>query len=300
MKRWGLALWALAAATARAAGPESFSIVVLPDTQKYSDQYPATFEAQTAWVVSNREAFNIRFVTHLGDIVEHTGATNEWERADRAMDRLDGHVPYGACMGNHDVDPLYLHLFGPARYTNYPWYVGASSNGLNHAQRFEAGSQRFLHLTLEYGVPDPALAWARSVLAAHPDVPTVISTHDALGLVWRNPPGQRIHDELVMKFPQVFLVLNGHTHGEFQQVGTNAVGRGVAELLSDYQNGPEGGGGRLRILRFEPASNRIEVLTYTPTLNAYERDADSQFTYAATFTNGVDILGRLAEPAPLR
>jgi hypothetical protein len=53
--------------------------------------------------------------------------------------------------------------------------------------------------------------------------------------------------------------------------------RTVYTLLADYQGRANGGDGWLRILRFVPASNRVEVQTYSPWLDAYETDTDSEF-----------------------
>ena len=38
---------------------EDFVIIPIPDTQGYSENYPATFNAQTQWIVDNRDAWNI-------------------------------------------------------------------------------------------------------------------------------------------------------------------------------------------------------------------------------------------------
>lgn len=46
-----------------------FSVVLLPDTQNYSESFPESYTAQTEWIVKNRDKENIRFVIHLGDIV---------------------------------------------------------------------------------------------------------------------------------------------------------------------------------------------------------------------------------------
>src|SRR6185436_1311861 len=40
----------------------------------------------------------------------------------------------------------------------------------------------------------------------------------------------------------------------------------------------KGGNGWLRLMKFSPANNTISVKTYSPTLNQYETDANSQFT----------------------
>ena len=49
-------------------------------------------------------------------------------------------------------------------------------------------------------------------------------------------------------------------------------------MLADYQDRASGGEGWLRILRFVPADNKVYVQTYSPWLNRFETDADSEFT----------------------
>ena len=67
-----------AGAAGPAPAPEgSFTVVVLPDTQDYADggspsgDYSGqeVFAALTQWIVGNREAQRIVFVSHVGDIV---------------------------------------------------------------------------------------------------------------------------------------------------------------------------------------------------------------------------------------
>ena len=45
--------------------------------------------------------------------------------------------------------------------------------------------------------------------------------------------------------------------------------RKVYQLLADYQAGPEGGQGYMRLLHFDQDQNRIIVNTYSPYLNDY-------------------------------
>ena len=53
-----------------AAPEESFTIVLLPDTQNYAEKYPETYIAQTLWIRERRKVDNIKFAIHLGDIVQ--------------------------------------------------------------------------------------------------------------------------------------------------------------------------------------------------------------------------------------
>ena len=104
-----------------------FTVAVLPDTQFYSQTYPETFKAQTRWVVANRVAENIAFVSHLGDIVQTGSSTTQWTNADAAMDILDGNlaatpdglIPYSATIGNHDYRTMYTKPNGATLYQQY-------------------------------------------------------------------------------------------------------------------------------------------------------------------------------------
>ena len=76
---------------------------------------------------------------------------------------------------------------------------------------------------------------------------------------------------------QVARVPQRYTVRDIQNVVNNHT---VHQLLADYQDRASGGEGWLRILRFVPAEDRVYVQTYSPWLNRYEQDADSEFTLA--------------------
>ncbi|MFG0260660.1 MAG: DNRLRE domain-containing protein, partial [Phycisphaerales bacterium JB041] len=296
---------------------------VLPDTQFYSQRAEWTyhFEAQTRWTVEHIDEWDIAFLSHVGDIVQNGSQTAEWQRADAAMDRLDGALPYAAVIGNHDWASTgnkdastanYLANFGPHRYAGRPWYVGSDARGLNHAQLFEGGGRTFLHLTLEWR-PDwksEALAWAQSVIDAHPGVPTIISSHEHLTDAHgghRSASGENVFNRLVRSNDQVFMVLNGHyttgaEFGEHYEVHLNDYGRPVFEMLADFQRRPEGGDGWLRLLEFLPEDNRLEVHTFSPSredrgLSAWETDAGSRFGFDLDFD---ERFSPPVDPVPFR
>ncbi len=317
-----LALVVIVAAAGLAAAEEEFSIILLPDTQKYAESYPEIFVSQTEWIVSNVEALNIAFVTHLGDIVEHGGFgpggsgdnSIEWDRANAALSLLDGHVPWGLVLGNHDFDLWYapsagsqyfLERFGAPRFTDQPWFGGWSPDGYNSAQFFVGGGRRFMNLHLVPDVPPWALAWAQSMIAANPGVPTMISTHiymkengrtrfpymNMYDPNWGGISGNAIFDQLVKPNPQVFLVVCGHIAFERFQTSLNDLGQPVLEMLTDYQLRPLGGNGLLRILRFIPDANTIHASTYSTWYQTYETDADSEFTISFDFSRLGPVAG---------
>jgi hypothetical protein len=84
-------------------------------------------------------------------------------------------------------------------------------------------------------------------------------------------------------YQNLFLMLCGHNPGEGRRTDVYN-GNTVYTLLADYQSRSNGGNGWLRVLEFDPVADEIRVKSYSPTLDQYETDADSQFTlpYAMT------------------
>jgi alpha-tubulin suppressor-like RCC1 family protein len=301
-----------------------FTIIALPDTQHYVDT-PANywhFEAQTQWIVNNRNALNIVFTTHEGDMVEHKTNVTEWETARRIMSTLDKAnpaMPYSIAWGNHDAigagDSLwetYFGLtsgqnFGVSNFVDYPWWGGnfglkSPTQNENNYQLFSAGGDNYVVIHLAY-MDAPLLAyettlaaetgddgtvvnakarlrWVDSILKAHPNRKAILTTHDFIRFDgMRTASANFIWDQVIIPNPNVFLIMNGH------QLGTQAEacrsefinGRWCHQLLANYQGRQNGGNGWLRILDFSPSEKRIRVKTYSPSLNQYETDSNSQF-----------------------
>jgi len=279
-----------------------FTIVFLPDTQKYviNPAYAPIFTAQTQWIVDQREALNIVFVTHAGDICDTYNSVSEHAYAAQSLSRLDGVVPYGLLPGNHDQPTTLYNTYWPyIQYQYEPWYGGhypANGND-NSFQRFSAGGVDFLIVHLQFAPGADVIAWADAVLKAHPNHKAILTTHGFLDIdgdrnVEVMGSTQYIWDGLVVPNDNVLFVLCGHMHGEYTR--TDIVnGRPVHQLLADYQNYPEGGQGWLRVMRFVPADNTVYVHTYSPHLNSYQTDADSAFRLDFPM-NGFAPLGTMA------
>jgi len=293
---------------------EDFTLIALPDTQFYScgaacpaqGGNPATFTAQTQWILDNLNVLNIEFVTQLGDCTQNGdngGNPVEWEVASNAFGIIEDPVttlladgiPFGIAVGNHDQSPIgnpdgtttfYNQYFGEAHFAGRAYYGGHhGSNNDNHFELFTGGGVNFIIVHLEYDTsPDAAvLNWANNLLQTYSDRKAIVSAHyllDANGSF--GAQGQATYDALKAN-PNLFLMLCGHNTEEARRSDTFA-GNQVHTLLSDYQNRANGGNGWLRILKFNMADNTIDVQTYSPTLDQYEQDASSEFTL--TFTGG--------------
>ena len=123
-------------ALAQVTAPD-FSVVVLPDTQFYSQSYPQIFNEQTQWIVNNQASYNIQFVLGEGDIVNIAEQPVQWQNADAAVKLLDNaNIPYVLAIGNHDYgdeDPstrdtsAFNSYFGPSRYAHVQLVYGRIS-----------------------------------------------------------------------------------------------------------------------------------------------------------------------------
>ena len=268
---------------------EKFTIVILPDTQYYSENYPQIFENQTKWIIENKESMNIVFVTHLGDLVDHYEIKEEWDNANSSLSTLIGTIPFGVLPGNHDGAEIcgdltnYNNYFGFNRFNKESWYGGAYQNiNTNNFQLFSAGGNDYLIFHIQFNPSDDILFWASGIVDQHPSRMVIVTTHDYVhGYSYysnsRSEIGENIWEKLVKPHAeQIFLVLSGHYENE-ERITSLEEGYYVHQLLSDYQDRPNGGNGWLRIIEFSSINEEISIRTYSPYLNKYETDSNSQF-----------------------
>jgi hypothetical protein len=317
-----LLMLALATAIGRGAEPTlapapegSFSVVVIPDTQAYrgrgtkaepkSDRpvTNAALDGHVQWILEHLHSQRIVFVSHTGDLVDRN-VSEQWQVARRALDRLQGRVPYAIAPGNHDLKAsgdasLFQQYFPASRFAGCAWYGGTIDaqqgpanvgNNVNSFQLFTAGGMKFVFLHLECNAPDEVLRWADEVMQRHIERRAMIATHMGLGPIQRpktptdftaapkgrmqwskvhgsrgNSP-QQMWDKCFRRHANLFIIFSGD-QSRSQALHTttpNDAGRPVFEILADYglagkQNHPV-----LRVYRFLPRENRIEVSTVDP------------------------------------
>jgi len=297
----------------------TYTIVVLPDTQWYTlspetiepddpgaerlrqhlehfehpAQGPEIFRGINQWIVENREAQNIVFVSHVGDLVEQgrgVYADARWLLGREMMDILHGEVPYAIAPGNHDVETstgdttLFEAQFGEVRFADFPWYGGSHGNNANSYQKIDAEGDALLFIHLVCNARDDALDWAADVLARYPGRTAIITTHMVLGPVdgrgegdmglmeWKkvyrgiggNTP-REMWDKLFSQHANVKLVLSGDQSGSqaWHTTKEGAHGSTVHLLMSDYKQVSKEG--YIRLLHITPADEKLEVITYSPT-----------------------------------
>jgi hypothetical protein len=259
------------------------------------------FEKHVNWIKDNLKSQRIVFVSHVGDIVDRN-KEEQWTVARQCMDVLHGQIPYSISVGNHDMTSQgdssnFQKYFGAERYRDFSWYGGTfkperptlevSGNNANSYQLFSAEGIDFIHLSLECNAPDDVLAWADGLLTKHANRKAIITTHMDLGILEhpkttegyiKDPKGRmnwlKIHgargntanqmwDKLYRKHANLGLIFSGDqsrcTALKLDSTGDH--GNVVHAMLSDYTSS-----GPLRLYRFLPNENRVQVITYNTTL----------------------------------
>jgi hypothetical protein len=110
---------------------EPYRLIVLPDTQFNSEKWPQQLTTMTEWVARNAKPLNIKYVLHVGDMVNVGHDEQQWNNFDASMQILDGKVPYVLAVGNHDFDKiagarstvLFDRHFPPDRFRRLPQYA---------------------------------------------------------------------------------------------------------------------------------------------------------------------------------
>lgn len=267
--------------------------------------------------------------------------TVEIATARKGYDMIAGKTPFSVVPGNHDYDAMWtdsehppaakytdaaslgmLHpggldnfrsLFGADKsyFKDKKWYVASHDGGADSAQIFNAGGYTFLHIGLQFDAPDASLEWAAKVVAEHPGLPTIVSTHDYMtntGERVANPMidghavdpqdnnPQMVWDKFISQHDQIFLVLCGHQHGQALRVDNNRAGHPVWQVLADYQDrhqtaidagvamkpGAGIGDGWLRLMTFDmgAATPTMSVRTYS---THYRKQSSETLEYSAWY-----------------
>jgi 3',5'-cyclic AMP phosphodiesterase CpdA len=310
----------------------SQTLVVLPDTQVYTDLYPEVFEQQTRWVADHRDERDIRFLLHVGDITERA-SEREWRSAVSAMGWLDDAVPYALAAGNHDYgtrgraenrSTLLNTYFPVAKQRKMATFGGTYRPGQvdNSYHLFSAGGRDWIAVVLEWGPRPAVMGWANRILRTHKDRTAIVVTHAYLFFddsrydrhrddqPW-NPhhyataqlpggvsDGEELWEGLISRHGNVAMVLSGHVLGDGvgYLASTGRAGNTVHQMLANYQMLPGGGRGYLRLLELLPDGKTVQVKTYSPLLDDYLTSARQQFVLEIDVRLGVSCVEGICEP----
>lgn len=291
-------------------------IVLLPDTQTYSEKYPEVLDSQINWLI--RHAKQISFVLQQGDLTQNNN-DKEWTVIRNVFSKLNGKVPYVLAAGNHDMgsaDGKFADVRNTSLYNQYfplnimqqlQGFDGTAEGKMENAYyQFTTGKQKWLVLTLEFGPRNSILSWADQIITQYPGYTVIINTHSYMysdstrqgpGDNWRPQAygvgkdtgnaavndGEQIWDKLVKNHPNIRFVFSGHVlnTGVGTLVSVNDAGYPVYQMLANYQEGVKGsvkgGNGWLRILDMDFKKKTIQVTTYSPYINDYMNDSQHRF-----------------------
>lgn len=315
----------LASAPLAAAEAETtFTLVQVPDTQNevLSDGDPLLAD-RYQWLSDNKNALNIKFAVHTGDVVNWGVADPvQFTRADAATKVLDASgIPYAYAVGNHDGaavtvggsaapgdvrtnlrnTTLFNKTFPLSRFKDVE---GTFEPGKvdNMYQTFTAGGKDWMVLTLEIWPRQAAIDWAKQVVASHPNHNVVINTHvnvDSSGNrvttgVYGDKNAQVLWDQLGSQYANIRMILSGHYepkggvggyyYDEVAGVNGNKVLQVMTAYTSPYQN-------HVRLLKIDTAKMTVTSSVYVnrSTNKAHPTGTitDSASSFVATGMNWV-------------
>jgi hypothetical protein len=301
------------------AGAEPFTLVVMPDTQSEATNTPQVkFPAMTKWIADNRAARNIRFVAHVGDLVNwdtpfSTPPHIQYVNASAAMETLDrAAIPYAIAVGNHDTaavggvnpDGTPCYCSGSAapgdvranlRNTQtfnqfFPLTRFAARAGQYEATKvdnsyhtFTAGGRDWLVIATELDPRPGALAWFNRVVSEHPNHNVIYLTHNYLAPSG-NLAGGVGYGDLV---PQAIWdgLIKLHPNIRFvlsghltQSALRQTPGNSGQTVYQLLTDYQNEGNAWLRTLEIDPDAGTVKSQVYSPYLQQFKTGPSEQFT----------------------
>jgi hypothetical protein len=284
----------IALATAPSSRADDFTIVVLGDTQTYSDT-PAlepVFENMIDYVLAHVVSDDIALVLQVGDVIEQgTGdavtanTTDEWARFNAQWKRLDNVVPYAVARGNHDNTQEFSLHYGSTPSSAFSHYLGThpGEDDDAHAWRVDLGGQDALVLGISCNPSAAELGWAQGILDGAPDLPAIVLSHiitSFRGVHLRsasfggqlacngNPPASIWEDLVVPNAKQVFMTASGHVIGAPRGFkATRETNRAlILDTLQNWQGGASANG-CMTLVRFRTGAQEVGVEAFCTELD---------------------------------
>ena len=250
--------------------PTPFTIVWMSDTQNMSRDQVDVLDSMRDWILENREKENIQFVIHTGDVVD--GFTPAmFENAASFLVPIFKTLPGMVVSGNHDITKDGNQWY----FTHQPYAQLVQKKGQTFRDgnaayvTFHAGGTDFLVFGIGHTVS--CTGWMNQVIAEHPDHVVITVIHSGMtesGHV--SGPLKAILQEVAPQAPGFRLMLCGHMRGSatridrFDDDHDGEKERSVTTMMFNYQEDRVNGLGFMRLLRFDPTTRSIEVLTYSP------------------------------------
>jgi len=295
-------------------GDYDYAFAVVGDTQTLIEKTPEHMATLYDWIVANKASKKIEYVLGLGDITE-TSYEPEWTIAKKEIYKMNDVVPYLLARGNHDIDRKkngeVISGFNVALddgIYNHQLTGTMEADDLSNAYRtINIGGIDYLFLALDFGPNADMLAWADSVVEAHPDHRVVVITHaymyrdgttldgddvypasnyplhNRIEQHKTNPSldGDDIWERFASKHSNVQLILSGHDpyHNIVYRQDKGVNDNTVTQMLIDPQrmdlfHGPTG---MVAMFYFSDNGNKLTVRYYSTVKDMYGPES-SHFT----------------------
>jgi 3',5'-cyclic AMP phosphodiesterase CpdA len=216
------------------------------------------------------------------------------------MNTLDvAKIPYGVIPGNHDKGDdfkQYQRYFGENRFFEKYYYGESYRNNHGHYDLISVNGKDYVFLYMGWDVEAKEIEWMNKVLKRYSDRTAILAFHEYLEKDGeRSHQGNEIFEKVVVPNKNVVAVLCGHFHNsellvdELDDNFDGIIDRKVYQLLADYQKGPKGGNGFIRLLHIDEETNSIDVQTYSPHLDQYFYYDPDKYPGKDAFSMDIDV-----------
>ena len=256
-----------------------FTYVVFGDTQDYNKQSDKSytnpsFVSRVDWVIEQSGQRTIKFVTHLGDVVNNPSKEEEWQIATNQLERLrEANIPCAFAPGNHDLTwgdttPITDHLdsydlsgwLWNGSFGGFPGHQysklsdindrysdreaqhaleisDVAGRGANTYQLLTHEGENFIFIHLQCSIPTNVLKWVDGVLDQYYDRLAIIVEHEGLGDVNAMLPFNSEADRLNMgRMRANRFTSNGSTSAQYQWERCFSRHPNVLMILSGHEN----------------------------------------------------------------
>ncbi|MGI3786041.1 MAG: metallophosphoesterase [Janthinobacterium lividum] len=278
-----------------------FRIAVLPDTQEevHTDT-DARLRQRAQYIADHRDSWDLRLAVSVGDIGDwDTPDHAQYARAAQQLQPLVRSMPFVAAVGNHDTaapcpggsacaglragttvrDTTVFNTYFPARRFSLLRSEYEPGKIDNAYHTFRAGGADWLVLNLELWPRPQVVDWAARVVAANPRRNVIVVTHSYLtrgGNIKGDNGGygstspKYLYDHLIKAYPNVKVVLSGHTGKDKMRIDKGVGGNRVVSYLQCFHSRT---GNPFRRLSFDLDRGTISSAIFTPSTGTRVNDA---------------------------
>jgi hypothetical protein len=275
-----------------AADPGQFTIAAVPDTQQeVIDANDPRLADRMRWLIAHRESTNLRFVAHVGDLVNwDTPDHAQYAQARAAMKLLNvAKIPYAIAVGNHDAAATCpggaacpntdvrialrktdtFNRYFPA--SSFADLTGSFERGKvdNAYHRFSVDKRSFMVMNLELWPRRQVVDWAAAVIKSHPHDNVILLTHyylTATGVIstaadYGPTSPAELDRRLVRPNPNVKVVLSGHVGTGASRVVVRPDGNTVAYLMQTFHSNSTN---PVRMIRIDLRHGSVQSQVFAP------------------------------------